>query len=103
MSRWVPEHPGNRLSGVVLIILSATALLTVLSGYLKPAQFAQPDEGTAAHLFQLSIAALLPIGMLFLATADWRRPWRGGPVLAVAGVLVALAFGALYYGEHYYR
>ncbi len=59
----------NRISGKVLIVLSAIALLTVLSGYFQPPQ---PDEGTAAHIFQLSIVALVPMILLFLATADWR-------------------------------
>ena len=32
----------------------------------------------AAHLFQLLIAAQLPLVTLFLATADWARPARSG-------------------------
>ena len=43
----------HHVSGQVLLILSLTALLAVLSGYTQPPQ---PDEGTAAHIFQLSIA-----------------------------------------------
>ena len=46
----------NRISGNVLIVLSVVALLTVLSGYAQPPQ---PDEGTGAHIFQLSIVALV--------------------------------------------
>jgi hypothetical protein len=38
----------NRVSGKILIVLSFVALLAVLSGYTQPAQ---PDEGTAAHIF----------------------------------------------------
>jgi len=57
----------NRVSGTVLIVLSLTALLAVLSGYIQPPQ---PDEGAAAHIFQLSILALVPMILLFLATAD---------------------------------
>src|SRR5438874_6306244 len=60
----------NRVSGKVLIVLSLTALLAVLSGYAQPPQL---DEGTAAHIFQLSIVALVPMIFLFLATADWRQ------------------------------
>jgi hypothetical protein len=48
----------NRVSGKVLIVLSLIALLAVLSGYTQPPQ---PDEGTAAHIFQMSIVALVPI------------------------------------------
>ena len=31
----------------------------------------EPDEGTGAHIFQLSIAAMVPATLVFLATADW--------------------------------
>jgi hypothetical protein len=88
----------NRVSGTALIVLSLTALLAVLSGYALPPQ---PDEGTPAHLFQLSIVALVPMIVLFFATADWRQPWRSARPLRFATVAVALAFGALYYLEHY--
>ena len=57
----------NGATGMVLIALSLTALLTVLSAFLKPAQFDQPDEGTGAHIFQLSIAALVPVTLLAFA------------------------------------
>jgi hypothetical protein len=88
----------NRVSGTALIVLSLTALLAVLSGYALPPQ---PDEGTPAHIFQLSIVALVPMIVLFCATADWRQPWRSARPLRFATVAVALAFGALYYLEHY--
>jgi hypothetical protein len=90
----------NRISSIVLIILSLTALLTVLSGYTQPPQ---SDEGTGAHIFQLSIVALVPITFLFLTTADWTRPSRSSRPLAFAAAAVALAFGALYVLEHYAR
>ena len=88
----------NRASSRVLIVLSLTALFAVLSGYAQPPQ---PDEGTAAHIFQLSIAALVPMIILFLATADWRLPLRSARLLAVPASALVLAFGALYYLEHY--
>ena len=88
----------NRVSGKVLIILSLAALLAVVSGYAQPQQ---PDEGTAAHIFQLSIAALLPVMFLFLATAGWNQPLRSKRPAAFAVVALVVAFGALYYLEHY--
>ena len=88
----------NRVSGKVLIVLSFTALLAVLSGYTQPPQ---PDEGTGAHIFQLSIVALVPMILLFLATTDWRQPLRSARPLAFPAVALVLAFGALYYLEHY--
>jgi hypothetical protein len=88
----------NRVSGRIIIVLSITALLAVLSGYIQPPQ---ADEGTAAHIFQLSIVALIPMFVLFLTTADWRQPWRSARFLALPGTALVLAFGALYYLEHH--
>lgn len=88
----------NRVSGKVVLVLSFTALLAVLSGYAQPPQ---PDEGTAAHIFQLSMVALVPMIILFLATADWRLPLRSARLLAVPAGALVLAFGALYYLEHH--
>jgi membrane protease YdiL (CAAX protease family) len=87
----------NRVSGRIIIVLSVTALVAVLSGYTHPVQ---ADEGTAAHIFQLSIVALIPMFVLFLVTADWRQPWRSARYLALPGTALAFAFGALYYLEH---
>lgn len=53
----------NRPSGVVVLLLSLTALLAVLGGYTQPPQ---SDEGALAHLFQLSIVALVPVIVLFV-------------------------------------
>lgn len=88
----------NRVSRKVIIVLSLIALCTVLSGYTQPPQ---ADEGTAAHIFQLSIVALVPMILLFLATADWRQPLRSVQPLGFPGAALVLAFGALYYLEHY--
>ncbi len=93
------EQQVNRLSGKVVLVLSLIALFTVLTGYLQPPQ---PDEGTGAHIFQLSIAALAPMILLFLVTADWKRPLQSLRSMAFPAVALVLAFSALYYLEHYY-
>ena len=92
----------NRASGRGMIVLSVIALVTVLVGYLHPPQPPPTDEGTGAHIFQLSVAALLPAILIFLATADWKRPWRSARPLVLPAAALALAFGALYYLEHYW-
>jgi hypothetical protein len=92
------EQQINRISGKAVIVLSFTALLAVLSGYAQPPQ---ADEGTAAHIFQLSIVALVPMIILFIATADWKLPLRSARLLAFPAGALLLAFGALYYLEHY--
>ncbi len=71
----------------------------LLLGYTQPPL---SDEGTGAHIFQLSIFTLLPTGILFLATADWAQPVRIVRRLAFSAVVVVLAFTALYYLEHYF-
>jgi energy-coupling factor transporter transmembrane protein EcfT len=88
----------NRISGKVIVVLSLIALVTVLSGYTQPPQ---PDESAGAHIFQLAIVALAAMLLLFLTTADWRQPWRSARPLAFPAAALVLAFGALYYLEHY--
>jgi hypothetical protein len=90
----------NQVSTFGLIALGLTALLDVLIlGYGRPPL---ADEGAGAHIFQLAILALAPVGVLFLATSDWTEPARVARRLAVPAVLVLLAFAALFYLEHYY-
>jgi hypothetical protein len=90
----------NRVSHIVLIALSLTALFDVLLlGYTQPPL---PDEGIGAHIFQLSIVALVPTGVVFLATADWTQPVRTLRRLAFPAGVVVLAFAALYYLENHF-
>jgi cytochrome bd-type quinol oxidase subunit 2 len=91
----------NRASSVVLVLLSLTALVTVVTGLIWPPPMPESDEGTQAHIFQLSIAALLPVAIVVVATADWRQPWRGVRPLVISVVVTVLAFGGLYYLEHF--
>jgi hypothetical protein len=91
----------NHAAAIVVMVLSLTALLTVLSGYIHPPQRPETDEGAAAHIFQLSVVALVPAILIFLATADWKQPWRKARPLTFTAAVLMLAFGALYYLEHY--
>jgi len=97
----IDRHRGQkiyRVSGIVLIVLSLTALLCVLpwEGIGPP----QPDEGAPAHIFQLSIVALVPTILLFLTTLDWKQPLRSMRPLMFAGAALVLAFSILYHVEH---
>jgi ABC-type uncharacterized transport system permease subunit len=91
----------NRLSSKIILVLSVLALLTVLSGYSYPAQLPEPDEGAAAHVFQLSVVAVALSILVFLATANWKQPLRSVLPLAFPAAALALAFGILYYLEHF--
>jgi len=89
----------NRITGRVLIALSLLALVTVIGGYF---QAPQPDEGAAAHIFQLSVLAFGGVILVFLVTADWKqRRWNVRPLL-ISGTALTFAFAALYYLEHYF-
>jgi hypothetical protein len=90
-----------RLSSAVLILLALTALITVVTGFIRPPAQPELDEGTQAHVFQLSITGLLPITVLVVGTADWRRPARSAWPLIVAAAATAVAFAGLYYLEHF--
>ena len=88
----------NRVSGKVIVVLSLTALLTVLIGYTQPPM---QDEGALAHIFQLTIVALVAMLFVFLATADWKQPLHSVRRLALPATALVVAFTALYYLEHY--
>ncbi len=103
--RGMDASRANRYSTVAVHLFSFTALLPLLAvcaralttGHLPTPE---PDEGTGAHVFQLSLVLLLPAGLLFVATADWRRPVRALLRLVAPATFVALAFGLLFYFEH---
>jgi hypothetical protein len=99
------EEGVNRLSGHVVLGLSLFAMILVVGatalamlGRFSPSP--DGDEGTAAHLFQLAIVLLLPTGLTFLATADWRQPWNVAKRLVVPAAALVVAFSTLYYMEH---
>jgi hypothetical protein len=87
----------HRIGALGILFFSAVALLMILIGIGQPPQ---PDEGTLAHLFQLAVAAILPAGLVFFFFADPQRPWREGKIVALAAVMLALAFTLLYWMEH---
>lgn len=95
----------NRISGRVMLglalfamclVVGATVLATL--GNFDPSP--NGDEGAAAHLFQLAIVLLMPAGLAFLVTADWRRPLAVARRLLLPAVALVVAFSTLYYLEH---
>jgi hypothetical protein len=75
-------------------------MITVVTGLMWPAPRPEADEGTQAHIFQLSIVGLLPVTMIVLSTADWRQPWRGLRPLIISAAATLFAFAGLYYLKH---
>jgi hypothetical protein len=60
----------------------------------------QADENTWAHLFQLAIAAQVPLFALFMVTADWSRA-RPAVILLFAQLCsAAAALGALWWSGY---
>ena len=104
-SEVVNERRVNQISGNIVLSLSlfvmflvgGATVLTML-GRFNPSP--DGDEGTAAHLFQLAIVLLLPAGLTFLATANWRQPGGVAKRLVVPAVALVTAFSTLYYMEH---
>lgn len=99
------KHIINRVSGHVILglslfamfLVSGATILTML-GRFNPSP--DGDEGTAAHLFQLAIGLLVPTGLAFLVTADWRQPMKVAKRLVLPAVALVVAFSTLYYMEH---
>jgi len=91
------------VSATLMLTLAAFALATILVGVAiavtQPPQPPPTDEGTLAHLFQLSVGLCLPATAFYLATADWTRPSRAVRPLVIAGALVLVAFALLFYFE----
>lgn len=95
----------NRVSGHIVLGLSLFSMFLVVGatiltmfGRFNPSP--NGDEGTAAHLFQLAIVLLLPAGLTFLVTADWRQPLKMAKRLLLPAVALVVAFSTLYYMEH---
>lgn len=76
----------------MFLVVGAT-VLTMLGRFLPSPD---GDEGAAARLFQLTIALLVPAGLAFLVTADWRRPLKVAGRLMVPAVALVVAFSMLY-------
>ncbi len=81
---------------VAPIIFSLIALAIVV-GNVAAGVPRQADEVTAAHLFQLLMAAQVPLVVGFIAITDWSKPSRPlvgltAQALAFAAALAVLAW-----------
>ena len=73
------------------IALSGAAMLLLAFAYFTGFERGLKDEGAAAHTWQLLIALQLPLIVIFLATAEWRRPLGVLKVLGLQAAALALA------------
>jgi hypothetical protein len=98
-------YPGNmtalvrKPSAVIPIVMSAAALAVVLTAVVMFGARHEPDEGAAAHMFQILIAGQLPF-LAWFAVHWLRRDFRSAAsviALQVAAIAIAL-FPVWYFG-----
>ena len=98
-------YPGNvtafvrKPSAVIPIVMSAAALAVVLSAVILFGARHEPDEGAAAHMFQILIAGQLPF-LAWFAFQWLRRDFKSAlsvMALQVAAIVIAL-FPVWYFG-----
>jgi hypothetical protein len=90
MTPWTMlKHP----SAFLPVAMSLGALATIGVFIALNGTAPQADEGTAAHLWQILMAAQVPIVLYFAITWVSRSPLQAGPILAlqVAAALAAVA------------
>jgi len=81
----------NRWATTIPLFLSGAAFLLVLGVVVTGWERHLPDEGAAAHLFQLMIVAQIPLIALFLGTADRSQSRSIGKWLLIDLAAIALA------------
>jgi hypothetical protein len=94
-----PDHLKGLLkspSAFLPIVMSGGALLAVAVHVALFGIVRQADEGTAAHIWQLLMAAQLPIIAFFAIKWLPRQPLRALAVLAIQGVALLAALAPVY-------
>lgn len=84
-------------SALLPIIMSVTALGIVLGHFAVYGIVHEADEGTPAHLFQLLMAAQVPMIAWFAFTELPRAPRAALRVLAMQAIAAIAAFAGVYF------
>ena len=92
-------HPLRAPSAWLPIAMSLACWALVLQHVVRRLP-PEVDEGTAAHLWQILMAAQVPIVIWFAASRLPRDPRRGGIVLALQACAFAGSLGLLWWMEH---
>ena len=87
------KHP----SALLPMAMSLAALALVLGHAAKYGIVHEADEGAAAHLFQILMAAQVPIVAYFMLKWLPRVPGQTLRVLALQAVAALAAFAAVYW------
>jgi hypothetical protein len=86
----------KRPTAFVPVAMSFAALAIVLVHIIMSGAARQADEGTAAHLWQLLMAAQIPIVAFFAIRWLPQSPRSALPVLALQGVAALAALAPVY-------
>lgn len=88
-----PSSMLKRPSAFVPLVMSLAALATVLAFLALHGPAPQADEGAAAHIWQLLMAAQVPIVVFFAIKWVPQSPRQAVPVLAlqIGAALAAMA------------
>ena len=83
----------QRPSAFIPIAMSTAALGTVLFHIVTVGTAPQPDEGAAAHIWQLLMAGQVPVVMFYAVTSLSEAPKTALPILGlqVGAALAAIA------------
>jgi hypothetical protein len=87
----------KRPTAFLPVLMSLAALTLVLVHVALYGTHRDADEGTPAHVFQLLMAAQLPIIAIFAATSLPQAPRRALTVLAIQLATAVAAFAPVYY------
>jgi uncharacterized membrane protein len=92
----------NRLSSIGISVVALTAALAVapsaLISFLSRSNWpTREEQADLIGVFLLVMLALVPMIVLFFATANWREPSRIVRRLAFPAVALVFAFSVLYY------
>lgn len=86
----------RRPSALLPLAMSLAALAVVLGHIINSGVARQADEGTAAHLWQLLMAAQIPIIAFFAIRWLPQSPRSALPVLALQGIAALAALAPVY-------
>lgn len=86
------RHP----SAFLPVVMSLAALALVLSHVALSGAVHEADEGATAHIFQLLIAAQLPVVAFFIIKWLPRAPRVSLRVLGFQGVAILVAMASVY-------
>ena len=91
------DSPKKQLSGVIPMLMSLAALLTVLGHLALYGVTREADEGTAAHIWQLLMAGQVPVVAFYAMKWLPQAPKAALQILALQVGFALAALAPVYY------